>query len=59
VFKGMTADLAAGQSVSLRSSVSFQVHTTRKPYPGVHKVALLINGERYEIGAVEVVEAIG
>lgn len=56
VFKGMTADLAAGQAVSLRSTVSFQVHTTRKPYPGVHKVALLINGERYEIGAVEVVE---
>ena len=59
VFKGTTAEVAAGQTVTLRCTVSFKVHTTRKPYPGVHKIALLVNGERYEIGAVEVVEAIG
>lgn len=59
VFKGTTAEIAAGQSAQLRSTVSFKVHSTRKPYPGLHKVALLINGERHEIGVVEVVESVG
>jgi 3-methyladenine DNA glycosylase AlkC len=59
VFKGTTAVLAPGQSVTLRSTVSFKVHTTRKPNPGRHKVALLVNGERHDIGAVDVVGASG
>lgn len=56
VFKGTTATLAPGATTTLRTTISFKVHTTRRPYPGRHAIGLLVNGQRHEVGAVDVVE---
>lgn len=54
VFKLKRVELAAKQRLPLRASISFQVHTTRKPYPGKHQVDLLINGQPFPLGDITV-----
>jgi len=41
--------------LTLTATVSFQVLTTRKPYPGLHRFELLVNGHPFELGAVRVI----
>lgn len=50
VFKLANVSLAPGESVSLRKTVSLADLTTRKHYPGRHRVALQCNGVMQELG---------
>ncbi len=54
VFKLSTIDLAAGASVSLRKTVSLADLTTRKHYPGEHRVELQMNGALTSLGSFTV-----
>lgn len=54
VFKLKQLTLAAGGQVELRGSVSFKVHTTRRPHPGRHTLELLINGVVHPLGEFQV-----
>jgi len=44
VFKGAELALKAGGSALVRKSVSLAQHSTRKHYPGVHRVEVILNG---------------
>lgn len=44
VFKGGELDLEAGELRQVRKTISLAQHTTRKHYPGVHKLEIAING---------------
>lgn len=52
VFKLTSIDLPARGSTTLRASTSFREMTTRKHYPGLHSVDVLINGVAFPLGAV-------
>ncbi|MBX3206076.1 MAG: DNA alkylation repair protein [Labilithrix sp.] len=54
VFKIARLDLAPRSRAELGKSVSLAVHTTRKPNPGAHRVDVLVNGVRFELGAFRV-----
>ncbi len=54
VFKLKRVELAPRQSVPLRGSISFQVHTTRIPRAGNHVLELLVNGQPFRLGAIDV-----
>lgn len=47
VFKWKNSSLQAGQDLALTKIHSFKLLSTRKYYPGEHKVELLINGKPY------------
>jgi 3-methyladenine DNA glycosylase AlkC len=53
VFKLKTLDLAPGESVRIEKKLSLQELTTRKHYPGIHKVEALINGHAISVGEFE------
>jgi hypothetical protein len=55
VFKGGEVELD-GQAV-IRRSVSFAKLSTRTPYPGSHRIAVLLNGHTHDLGVVEVLAA--
>jgi 3-methyladenine DNA glycosylase AlkC len=55
VFKIRRVVLEGGEVLPLTASLSFQTLTTRRPYPGVHRFELLVNGVAFELGAVRVV----
>lgn len=55
VFKLGRLALEPGAAAELAKSVSLAVHTTRRPYPGEHRVEVLVNGETRPLGAFEVV----
>lgn len=57
VFKLKTVDLAGGETVPLGKRLSLAEMTTRKHYPGQHKVEVLINGQAQPLGAFEVAPA--
>ena len=57
VFKLARIELAGRQARELSSSVSLAVHTTRKPYPGEHRVELLANGTALPLGSFTVVDS--
>lgn len=44
VFKGAELELEPGQTRTVRKTVSLAQHTTRKHYPGVHRIEVLLNG---------------
>lgn len=44
VFKGAEVTLKAGGTATVRKSVSLAQHTTRKHYPGSHRVEVMLNG---------------
>lgn len=45
VFKGAEFELAPGESREVRKTISLAQHSTRKHYPGRHKVEIAINGK--------------
>jgi len=50
VFKLKTVELATGQTVWLRKTLSLAEMTTRKHYPGIHKVVVILNGQSQSLG---------
>jgi 3-methyladenine DNA glycosylase AlkC len=57
VFKVLRIALAPGGRAACSMSVSLAIHTTRKPQPGRHAVAVIINGVTTPIGTFQVVPA--
>ena len=55
VFKVARLELAPKERAELGKDVSLAIHTTRRPNPGRHRVDALVNGERFELGAFDVV----
>ena len=55
VSKVGAARLAPGEHASFRKSVSLAEMTTRRHYPGLHRVEVLINGDTHPVGAFEVI----
>jgi 3-methyladenine DNA glycosylase AlkC len=55
VFKLSKVELAPGESVVLKKTVSFADLTTRKHYPGLHKVEVQINGVARALGTFKAV----
>ncbi|MEH6652441.1 MAG: DNA alkylation repair protein [Motiliproteus sp.] len=53
VFKLRTVDLAPAQSVRLEKKVSCREMSTRKHYPGQHRIELMVNGQTFPLGAFE------
>jgi len=49
-FKLKALELASRSSVELRKKIGLRQLTTRKHYPGVHKVEALLNGRRVALG---------
>lgn len=56
VFKLKRLELAPGQTVRLARRVSLKQLTTRRHYPGKHRVELLLNGRATPIGAFTVLD---
>jgi 3-methyladenine DNA glycosylase AlkC len=54
VFKGQHVTLEAGASAAFRRTISFAVHTTRTPRPGVHRVDAIVNGAVMPVGTIVV-----
>lgn len=54
VFKLRRVELPPRGKVALKSNISFQVHTTRKPYAGPHAIELLVNGVPFALGTIDV-----
>lgn len=50
IFKLRAADLPPRQTLELQRRISLADMTTRKHYPGVHKIDLLLNGRRRYLG---------
>ncbi len=55
VFKLKTVELPPGEAVSLGKTVSLAEMTTRKHYPGTHRVDVLLNGRSEPLGSFELV----
>jgi 3-methyladenine DNA glycosylase AlkC len=55
VFKLKKASLAKGASLPCTVTISFAEFTTRKHYPGVHRVEALINGGVFPLGEFSVI----
>ena len=55
VFKLKTLELAPGQTAALAKKLSLAEMTTRKHYPGVHRVDVILNGKAQTLGAFELV----
>jgi hypothetical protein len=53
VFKLKRASLKARGSVGFDGKVSFASMTTRKHYPGRHRIEILANGQAYPLGEFE------
>jgi len=53
VFKLKTIELAPRASVALKKTVSLKPMTTRKHYPGPHRVDILLNGRAKPLGKFE------
>jgi 3-methyladenine DNA glycosylase AlkC len=53
VFKLKALDLAPGAGASLSKIVSLAEMTTRRHYPGVHQVEVLLNGKAQALGSFE------
>jgi hypothetical protein len=51
VFKLKALTLAAGETAHLQKTVSLREMTTRKHYPGLHEVEILLNGVPLPLGA--------
>ncbi len=55
VFKLAVVDLAPGEHVELRKTISLAALSTRRHYPGQHRVELQLNGQAKPLGAFIVV----
>jgi len=57
VFKlGGAALSATGEQATFHKTVSLAQHSTRTHHPGRHEIAVQVNGVRYPVGAVELIE---
>jgi 3-methyladenine DNA glycosylase AlkC len=45
VFKGSELRLAAGETGTVRKTISLAQHSTRRHYPGTHRIEVMINGD--------------
>jgi hypothetical protein len=54
-FKLAKINLPAGGRISLRGKVAFVELTTRKHYPGRHRIEALVNGVAFALGEFQVV----
>lgn len=52
VFTGGELDLNG--TATIRRTISFAQHTTRRHYPGAHRIGVLVNGVEQELGVVHV-----
>lgn len=52
VFKSKSMELAPGQSMTLRKTLSLQERSNRKHYLGTHRADLILNGQRQGTGRV-------
>src|SRR5690606_37481724 len=52
VFKLTTKELQAGERIAVRKSHTFADLTTRKHYPGIHKLDIQLNGKSFPIGEI-------
>ncbi|NLD67899.1 MAG: DNA alkylation repair protein [Limnobacter sp.] len=50
VFRLQSLELSPGQRRTLRKTVSLQQMTTRRHYPGTHRIELLLNGDAHALG---------
>ena len=50
VFKLVETTLAAGETLKISKKISLKPMTTRKHYPGRHRIDLLVNGSHIELG---------
>ena len=55
VFKGRELVLQSGDVATVRKTVSLAQHSTRKHYPGAHRVEVLLNGSICPGGRFDVV----
>ena len=55
VFRLKAIDLAPGEAVAFRKTVSLADLTTRKHHPGSHEVAVQVNGRAFPLGAFRVI----
>jgi hypothetical protein len=55
VFKLRRVTLGPSERVELAGTVSFETLTTRKPYPGRHRIDVLVNGAAYKLAEFDVV----
>jgi 3-methyladenine DNA glycosylase AlkC len=55
VFKLKAVELGPGDSATFRKTISLAELTTRKHYPGRHRVEALVNGTGREVGSFDVV----
>lgn len=53
VFKWKELDLASGESLTITKRQTIRDFTTRKHYPGNHRIEVQVNGERLAEGAFE------
>lgn len=53
VFKLKTLELAPGQTATLAKTLSLREMSTRKHYPGLHRVDVILNGEAQSLGGFE------
>lgn len=53
-FKLKEVEIEAGTNLTLRKTFSFAYHSTRTPYAGEHRLEAMLNGQRYELGTIEV-----
>ena len=55
VFKGAETTVGAGRQATVRKTVSVAQHSTRKHYPGAHKIEILLNGSAHPGADFEIV----
>jgi len=55
VFKGAELALQPGQAAAVRKTISVAQHSTRKHYPGRHRVEVLLNGVAHPGAAFDIV----
>ncbi len=56
VFKLRSLDLAPEQTVRLHKQISCKEMSTRRHYPGEHRIDLLVNGQVFHLGAFDLVQ---
>ena len=56
VFKIKTINLAPQETVQIEKSISLAQMTTRKHYPGTHKVDVILNGSTRTLGTFELAQ---
>lgn len=54
VFRGAEIDVEG--RAQLRRTISFAQHSTRRHYPGSHRIEAVVNGEPVALGTVDIVE---